>query len=55
MPLRVTQDADAVYRRAIEAGARIVREPYEADYGSRNVVLADPEGNIRAFGTYRGA
>lgn len=51
----VTDDPDAVHRRAEDAGARIVMEPYDADYGSRNVAIADPRGNVWTFGTYRGS
>jgi len=50
-----TDDPDAVHRRAVAAGARVVQEPYDTDYGSRNVGLADTEGNIWTFGTYKGA
>lgn len=51
----VTGDPDAVYHRAVDAGAKIVQEPYDADYGSRNVAIADPEGNVWTFGTYHGS
>ncbi|HLU99251.1 MAG TPA: VOC family protein [Thermobifida alba] len=50
-----TAGPDAVHRRAVVAGARIVRELVDTDYGSRDVSVADPEGNVWAFGTYRGA
>jgi uncharacterized glyoxalase superfamily protein PhnB len=51
----VTGDPDAVYRRARDAGAKIVMEPYDTDYGSRNVAIADPQGHIWTFGTYVGS
>jgi uncharacterized glyoxalase superfamily protein PhnB len=51
----VTADPDAVHKRAVDAGARIVRGPEDTDYGSRNVTIADPEGNSWTFGTYAGA
>lgn len=50
-----TDDPDAVYDRAVAAGAKVVQEPYDTDYGSHNVGIADPEGNIWTFGTYKGA
>lgn len=50
-----TADPDAVYRRALDAGATIVTEPYDADYGSRNVCIADPGGHVWTFGTYQGS
>jgi uncharacterized glyoxalase superfamily protein PhnB len=34
------------------AGAQIVREPFDTDYGSRDYIARDPEGNLWAFGTY---
>jgi uncharacterized glyoxalase superfamily protein PhnB len=51
----VTADPDAVQKRAEQAGARIVRPAEDTDYGSRNVTVADPEGNSWSFGTYPGA
>ena len=50
-----TKDPDAVYHRAREAGAKIAVEPYDAEYGARNVGIADSEGNVWTFGTYAGA
>lgn len=50
----VTDDVDAVHARAIAAGAEIVRALEETDYGSRQFVVADPEGVHWCFGTYRG-
>ena len=45
-------DADAAYRRAKAAGAKIEEELVDRDYGSREFICRDPEGNIWAFGTY---
>ncbi len=50
----VTDDPDAVYARASAAGAKILMEPHETDYWSRDFAAADPEGNRWSFGTYRG-
>jgi uncharacterized glyoxalase superfamily protein PhnB len=50
----VTDEPEALYRRAVEGGAQIVRKPYTTDYGSRDFALRDPEGNWWSFGTYRG-
>ena len=47
------EDADAHYARAKEAGAEILREIEDQDYGSRDYSARDPEGNIWSFGTYR--
>lgn len=46
-------DVDAHYQRAIAAGARVVREPRDTNYGSREYSVKDPEGQEWHFGTYR--
>lgn len=45
-------DADAVYATAKAAGAKILEELTNRDYGSREFICADPEGHVWAFGTY---
>ena len=50
----VTDDPDALYARATAAGAKIIRELNDTDYGSREFTAADPEGNRWSFGTYAG-
>lgn len=45
-------DADAACARARAAGATILQEPTDRDYGSREFICADPEGNVWSFGTY---
>ena len=51
----VTDAPDAVFERAMAAGAPLVREMREEDYGSRGFSVRDPEANVWSFGTYRGA
>jgi uncharacterized glyoxalase superfamily protein PhnB len=46
-------DPDALYERAKAAGAEVVMEPSDTDYGSRDFAIRDPEGNLWNFGTYR--
>jgi uncharacterized glyoxalase superfamily protein PhnB len=46
------EDPDAHHARAKEAGAEIVREPSDQDYGSREYSARDLEGNLWSFGTY---
>lgn len=47
-----TDEPDALYERAVAAGARIARELRNEDYGSRGFTARDPEGNLWSFGTY---
>ncbi|MEX2193943.1 MAG: VOC family protein [Thermoleophilaceae bacterium] len=47
------EDIDAHCARARSAGAEIVREPFDTDYGSRDYAARDLEGNVWSFGTYR--
>ena len=49
----VTDDPDAVFDRAVEAGAKVVREMVDQDYGGRGGSVADPEGNHWSFGDYQ--
>ena len=49
----VVDDPDPLYERAKAAGAEILMEPTDQDYGSRDFSVRDPEGNIWSFGTYR--
>jgi uncharacterized glyoxalase superfamily protein PhnB len=51
----VTDDPDALFERAVSAGASVLRKPYDTDYGSREFAVRDPEGNHWSFGTYAGA
>jgi uncharacterized glyoxalase superfamily protein PhnB len=46
------QAIDACYQRAKAAGAQIVREPCDTDYGSHEFGTRDPEGHAWSFGTY---
>jgi uncharacterized glyoxalase superfamily protein PhnB len=50
----VTDDPDGLHDRAVKAGATVVRELHDTDYGSRDFAVRDPEGNLWSFGTYRG-
>jgi uncharacterized glyoxalase superfamily protein PhnB len=50
----VTDDPDGLFARATAAGAQVLRELHETDYGSRDFAVRDPEGNHWSFGTYRG-
>ncbi|TYC63241.1 glyoxalase [Rhodobacterales bacterium] len=45
-------DADAMFAKATGAGAEIVQGLTERDYGSREFICRDPEGNVWSIGTY---
>jgi uncharacterized glyoxalase superfamily protein PhnB len=47
------EEIDAHYERAKSAGARIVRELCETEYGSREYSAYDFEGHVWSFGTYQ--
>jgi uncharacterized glyoxalase superfamily protein PhnB len=47
------EDVDGLFERAHTAGADVALEPTDSDYGSRDFIVRDPEGNLWAFGTYR--
>jgi uncharacterized glyoxalase superfamily protein PhnB len=49
----VVEDPDAHCARARDAGAEIVRDLNDTDYGSREYGARDPEGNAWSFGTYQ--
>lgn len=49
----VADDPDALHARAVAAGAEIVRDPADQDYGSREFAARDCDGNVWSFGTYR--
>lgn len=46
------EDPDAHHAVARAAGATVVREPEDMEYGSREYAVRDPEGNLWSFGTY---
>jgi uncharacterized glyoxalase superfamily protein PhnB len=49
----VTDDPDAVFDRAVAAGATVTREMVDQDYGGRGGSVEDPEGNHWSFGSYQ--
>lgn len=48
----IVTSADALYTKAKAAGAQIVRELKDEDYGGRGFSCRDPEGHLWSFGTY---
>ncbi len=51
-PSLVVSDCDAMYARAKSAGAEIVMDLEEKDYGGKGFTCRDPEGHIWHFGSY---
>jgi uncharacterized glyoxalase superfamily protein PhnB len=48
----VVDDVDAHHQRAVEHGAETLMPPTDQDYGSRDCMARDVEGNVWSFGTY---
>jgi uncharacterized glyoxalase superfamily protein PhnB len=48
----IVEDADAHHARAKAAGAEIVMEVEDQDYGGRLYACRDTEGHLWSFGTY---
>jgi uncharacterized glyoxalase superfamily protein PhnB len=46
-------EVDGMHERARAAGAEILMPPTDQDYGSRDFVAKDHEGNVWCFGTYQ--
>ncbi|WP_028644095.1 VOC family protein [Nocardioides sp. URHA0020] len=49
----VVDDPDALFDKAVAAGATVVREMVDQDYGGRGGSVEDPEGNHWSFGSYQ--
>lgn len=48
----VIEEIEDHYLRAVEAGARVVYELAEQDYGGKLYSVLDPEGHLWNFGSY---
>ncbi len=48
----IVDDADKHYARAVAAGAKVVYDIRDQDYGGRGYSCLDPEGCLWNFGTY---
>lgn len=44
-----TDDCDAAFARAVDAGAPVVQEPWDQPYGLRDCGVRDPSGNMVRF------
>ena len=41
-----TDDVDALFERAVTAGAEVLQEPTDQDWGPRDCAFRDPSGNV---------
>jgi uncharacterized glyoxalase superfamily protein PhnB len=48
----VVEDCDAHYARAVAAGAEVLLDIVDRDYGGRGYSCRDPEGHVWSFGSY---
>ena len=48
----IVTDADAIYSQAKAAGAEILLDTKDEDYGGRGFTCRDPEGHLWSVGTY---
>jgi PhnB protein len=48
------EDADAVYEKALAAGATLIDEPRDQEYGERSAGVKDPAGNYWYIATHKG-
>jgi len=48
----VVDDPDALFARAEAAGVTVLEGLTDRDYGSRDFIVRDPEGNVWCFGSY---
>jgi len=46
-------DTDETYRRAIDAGARALEEPFDTPYGDRRCMVEDKWGNTWQIATHK--
>lgn len=53
LPVDSEEAVAAHHDRVVSAGGDVVMGLTEQSYGSREFAVADPEGNVWSFGTYR--
>jgi uncharacterized glyoxalase superfamily protein PhnB len=49
----ISDDPDTVFDKAVAAGATVVRQMTDQEYGGRGGSVEDPEGNHWSFGSYQ--
>ncbi|MBJ7470759.1 MAG: VOC family protein [Solirubrobacteraceae bacterium] len=53
LTLETDAEVDAVFAKAIAAGAASVLPPEDMPYGGRNATVRDPDGNTWSVGSYQ--
>jgi PhnB protein len=48
------EDADAIYQKALAAGATSISGPTDQEYGERSASIKDPAGNVWYIATHKG-
>ncbi len=51
-PYLVVSDCDALYASAREAGAEMILDLEQKEYGGKGFTCRDPEGHVWHFGSY---
>lgn len=51
-PYLIVEEIDKHYQKAVDAGAEIIMELKDEDYGGRGYTCRDPEGYLWNFGSY---
>ncbi len=51
-PYLIVSDCDALYAKAKAAGATMILDLEEKEYGGKGFSCSDPEGHVWAFGSY---
>ncbi len=49
-----SNNADATYKRAVDAGAKSLEAPLDTPYGDRRAMVEDRWGNVWQIATFRG-
>ncbi|MDJ1134003.1 VOC family protein [Streptomyces iconiensis] len=51
----ITTDVDALYKKALRAGAKGLMAPRDQQWGERSAYVSDPEGNLVQLSTHNGS
>lgn len=51
----ISTDVDALYQKALKAGAKSLMAPRDQQWGERSAYVSDPEGNLVQLSTHNGS